>query len=185
MDHSPVHPVNYCQPATASGTHPRMSDTSLNRLSSGALKRGSGEVQHVAIAESDIIGWTADGRLLVQMQAPGGLGIGGAGAAGNNPAPPRRASTGIVYHVDRGLPPCLCSPSLQVSFPPLTPYKGLMPPHHTPSPPLPIVTYQLHLPPHLSLHVKYSTILLLTIRPLAIGLFLSHLWILPCPSPMP
>ena len=92
LDHSPAHhPVNYYQ-STSAG------DTSLKRVSTGDIKRGPGEVQHVAIAESDIIGWTEDGRLLVQMQAPAGPGPGpGTRAVGNVHNPARRASTGTPH----------------------------------------------------------------------------------------
>ena len=65
-------------------------------------------MQHVAIASSDIVGWTADGRLIVQMPANGGVaraeggvakaegGVARAegGMASVNPGLTRRASTG-------------------------------------------------------------------------------------------
>ena len=68
-------------------------------------------MQRVAIASSDVIGWTPDGRLIVQMPVlPVGQGLAGQqtrpgqGLAGQTrlgqgprPAPIRRASTGIYY----------------------------------------------------------------------------------------
>lgn len=95
------HPVNY-QP-TANIARPFVSDMTLNRIpvhegggvTSSHQQRGEQTVQHVAIAESDIMGWTPDGRLLVQMPALGVVGReGGGGTEWGNAAPTRRASTG-------------------------------------------------------------------------------------------
>lgn len=124
LDHSPAHcPVNYPQPGR---THSMLSDSSLKRVSTGNLNRGPGDVQHVAIAERDIIGWTEDGRLLVQMQAPG---MGGARAVGgvDNPTPTRRASTGMLPLNSR------CGGSCTSTCPVCSP--GQFPPSFGPHPP--------------------------------------------------
>ena len=65
-------PINYYQttPTHHMPTHPSQSDSTLNHVPYQPVPIPAQEqVQHVAIASSDILGWTADGRLIVQMPA--------------------------------------------------------------------------------------------------------------------
>ena len=113
LDRNPGHrPINYRPVAQPTLTRPSVSDVSLNYIpvpnpvhEPGSSLQSSVEVQRVAIATSDIVGWTADGRLIVQMQAPAGpgaeRGAGGGGGEGGGVkhAPVRRASTGMYTSV--------------------------------------------------------------------------------------
>ena len=102
LEHGPGRrPINHsptavAPPTVGTMTRPSLSDMSLNRIPHQPVatrvrqqRQGPSElrpVQRVAIAESDIIGWTPDGRLIVQMPV-------GAGAS-QSLTTTRRGSTG-------------------------------------------------------------------------------------------
>ena len=71
---SPGHrPINYQTTPTHHHmpTYPSQSDSGLNHVPYQPVhipvQEPKGAVQHVAIASSDIIGWTADGKLIIKM----------------------------------------------------------------------------------------------------------------------
>jgi hypothetical protein len=82
-------PINYNQ---APPTRANVTTSSETALHQSPVHEARAQVQHLAIESSDIVGWTADGRLIVQM--PANQGMPEVGVATVNPAPIRRASTG-------------------------------------------------------------------------------------------
>jgi hypothetical protein len=82
-------PINYNQ---APPTRENVTTSTETVLHQSPVHEARAQVQHLAIASSDIVGWTSDGRLIVQM--PANQGMPEVGVATVNPTPTRRASTG-------------------------------------------------------------------------------------------